>query len=124
MSLNAWNWILERNYFLDFVPVIKDNQVLAVVPSPPEVDPGLFIRPFRDDTWKGIGAMILLGITMGIVPMMFVRSYHRTTSFNIVITSGMALHFFNFENFHFKTFSPLHVALSSARYQINERVRS
>ena len=30
MSLNAWNWILERNYFLDFVPVIKDNEVIAI----------------------------------------------------------------------------------------------
>lgn len=88
MSLNAWNWIIERNYFLDFVPVIKDNQVLAVVPSPPEVDPGLFIRPFRDDTWKGIGGMILLGILMGIVPWVFVRYYHSTTSFNLVVTSG------------------------------------
>ena len=30
--------------FLDFVPVVKDRQILAVIPRPPEVDPGLFIR--------------------------------------------------------------------------------
>ena len=55
MSLNSWNWIPERNVFLDFVPIIKDREILAVVPAPPEVDPGLFVRPFRDETWQGIG---------------------------------------------------------------------
>ena len=44
VSLSAWNWIIERNSFLDFVPVVKDRQILAVIPKPPEVDPGLFIR--------------------------------------------------------------------------------
>ena len=63
---------------------------MTVVPSPPEVDPGLFIRPFRDDTWKGIGAMILLGILIGVIPMTCVKSYHHTTSFNIVITAGIS----------------------------------
>ena len=44
VSLSAWNWIIERDSFLDFVPVVKDRQILAVIPKPPEVDPGLFIR--------------------------------------------------------------------------------
>ena len=44
VSLSAWNWIIERDSFLDFVPVVKDRQILSVIPKPPEVDPGLFIR--------------------------------------------------------------------------------
>ena len=44
VSLSAWSWFIERDSFLDFVPVVKDRQILAVIPRPPEVDPGLFIR--------------------------------------------------------------------------------
>ena len=47
MSLNTWKWIIERQEILDFVPIVKENQVLTVIPKPPELDPGLFIRPFR-----------------------------------------------------------------------------
>ena len=47
MSLNAWSWIIERDDILDFVPVVKDNEILSVIPKPPDVDPGLFIRPFK-----------------------------------------------------------------------------
>ena len=46
MSLNSWIWTLERQPILDFVPVTKDNPLLCLIPKPPEVDPGLFIRPF------------------------------------------------------------------------------
>ena len=44
VSLSAWQWIIERDSFLDFVPVVRDRQILAVIPRLPEVDPGLFIR--------------------------------------------------------------------------------
>ena len=40
LSLSAWNWLIERDSFLDFVPIVKDFQIMAVVPSPPKVDPG------------------------------------------------------------------------------------
>ena len=40
ISLSAWNWLIERDSILDFVPIVKDFQIMAVVPSPPEVDPG------------------------------------------------------------------------------------
>ena len=46
MSLGSWIWTLERNPMLEMVPVTKDNPVLCLIPKPPEVDPGLFIRPF------------------------------------------------------------------------------
>jgi hypothetical protein len=47
ISLSAWSWMPERNYFLDFVPIIKENFVLSIVPQQPKVDLTLFIRPFR-----------------------------------------------------------------------------
>ena len=57
MSLNSWIWTLERQPILDFVPVTKDNPVLCLIPKPPEVDPGLFIRPF---TGKSKSAVYLV----------------------------------------------------------------
>ena len=55
MSLNSWEWNIERNAFLDFVPVTKDNYMLLMIPRNPEVDPGLFIRPFKNEVWQWIG---------------------------------------------------------------------
>ena len=47
MSLNSWFGTPERFEYLDFVGAVKDSEILCIVPKPPEVDPGLFIRPFR-----------------------------------------------------------------------------
>ena len=55
MSLNSWKWNIERNSILDFVPVLRDKEILMLIPLPPEVDPGLFFRPFTDELWRGIG---------------------------------------------------------------------
>ena len=55
MSLNSWEWNIDRNAFLDFVPVTKDNYLLMMIPKNPEVDPGLFIRPFKNEVWQWIG---------------------------------------------------------------------
>ena len=88
LSLSSWNWIVERNSFLDFVPVIKDREILAVVPSPPEVDAGLFTRPFRNDTWQGIGLMILFGIILLFGPFAFFKSYENSAAMKIVAFTG------------------------------------
>ena len=88
LSLSAWNWIIERNPILDFVPAIKDRQVLAVIPKPPELDVTLFIRPFTDDAWKGIGILILIGLFLLIVPYFFVKKYPDTAAYKIVMYSG------------------------------------
>ena len=49
VSLSAWNWLFERDSFVDFVPIFKDRQVMALVPSLPDVDPGLFTRLRKKD---------------------------------------------------------------------------
>ena len=58
MSLNSWKWNIERNPILDFVPVLRDKEILMLIPLPPEVDPGLFFRPFTDELWRGIGKYV------------------------------------------------------------------
>ena len=47
MSLNSWVWRLERNPILDFVSVVRDNEILVMTPKPPSFDLHLYIRPFR-----------------------------------------------------------------------------
>ena len=47
MSLNSWVWRLERNPILDFVSVVRDNEILVMTPNRPEFDLFLYIRPFR-----------------------------------------------------------------------------
>jgi hypothetical protein len=88
ISLSSWRWLIIRDPLVDFVPIVKDKAVLAVIPKPPEVDPGLFIRPFRDDTWQGIGIMSAIGILFLFVPWIIIKDYFDMTANKIVLTSG------------------------------------
>ena len=47
MSLSSWRWRLERESFLDHVPVLRDNEILVLSPQPRSFDLLLYIRPFR-----------------------------------------------------------------------------
>ena len=91
MSLSPWNWYLERIPLLDFVPAMKDNEVLAVIPKPPEFDLGLFIRPFTKDSWIGIGAMLVIGSAALSLPMFAIKYYRHLYSKKIVIISCWCL---------------------------------
>ncbi len=63
LSLNVWIWFPERDSFLDFVPIAKEKFLLSVIPKPPEVDYGLFVRPFRTETWQIIIGVAIVVIT-------------------------------------------------------------
>ena len=84
MSLSAWNWVDNRNDFLDFVPVNKDSEILCLIPKPPEVDPGLFIRPFRDEVWKGIGVLLTIGFIMFFLPFLWWEDWDDWMSNNLI----------------------------------------
>ena len=45
-SLSTWIWLIERNDLVDFVPNGYDRILLALTPQRPNIDFGLFIRPF------------------------------------------------------------------------------
>ena len=44
ISLSVWYWLKERQEILDFVPIIKENFVLTILPKPNSIDFGVFIR--------------------------------------------------------------------------------
>ena len=54
MSLSPWQWVLERDNFVQFVLVIKSKQILVWEPKNPVIDFGLFIRPITTDSWLAI----------------------------------------------------------------------
>ena len=60
MSFSHWLYYLERHYFVDLLPTGFDQEVLAITTQPLQTDLGLFIRPFRDSTWRGVGVTLLL----------------------------------------------------------------
>ena len=53
ISLCQWVWLRERYGLLDFVSTTAEATMLAITPKPPEVDTGLFVRPFTNDAWTG-----------------------------------------------------------------------
>ena len=53
ISLCQWVWLSDRYGLVDFISTTPDSHLLALTPRAPEVDLGLFIRPFTIDAWKG-----------------------------------------------------------------------
>ena len=53
ISLSQWVWNSDRYNLVDFISTCSDNFLLALTPKPPDVDTGLFIRPFTNDAWTG-----------------------------------------------------------------------
>jgi len=82
VSLSQWVWTYNRYGLLDFVSTSTNAVVLALTPQPPAVDPGLFIRPFRDEAWYGIGVMFLIILFVIIAPFTCFPWYEHTDGFN------------------------------------------
>ena len=85
LSLSAWSWMIERNGFLDFVPIIKENLLLSIVPQQPKVDLTLFIRPFRPETWHGVLVVVLLVLFVLMMSQKAISMYGTKSGYKIVI---------------------------------------
>ena len=84
LSVNGWKHFLERNEILDFVPIMKTATILCFIPKPPEVDSGLFIRPFTNSAWKTIGIVSSIGILVLIVPYFFIKDWENLKAYHII----------------------------------------
>ena len=85
MSLSSWLWVIERDSLLDFVPIIREQLLLTIAPQPHKIDFGLFIRPFRLDTWKGIIVITCIAIVALLVSRKIVLSCEKETGYQMVI---------------------------------------
>ena len=84
MSVNGWKHFFERDEILDFVPILKTARILCFIPKPPEVDSGLFIRPFTNSAWKTIGIVSFIGILVLIVPYFFIKDWENLKAYHII----------------------------------------
>ena len=87
MSLSQWIWNSGRYELLDFISTTSSYDCLALTPSPPEVDFGLFIRPFRNDAWGGIGVVMSISLVIVMVPYAYLSYYEHTDGYMISSTS-------------------------------------
>ena len=87
-SLNSWYRYTKRDPILDFVPVSKDKFILTYIPKPPEVDYGLFIRPFRIEAWRAIFAVSFVGLLSFALTQIIAKIYGIRISSRIVIFFG------------------------------------
>ena len=81
ISLSQWVWNLERYELIDFVSTTTSFPCLALTPHAPEVDFGLFVRPFRNDAWAGIGVVFLISMVNILVPYAFLSYYEHTDGY-------------------------------------------
>ena len=83
ISLSQWVWNVERYRLLDFVSTSTNRVCLALTPQAPEIDPGLFTRPFTDDAWYGIGFITGVIFLVLMIPYAFIDYYEETDGYNI-----------------------------------------
>ena len=62
LSISAWFWNVERNYILSSAPAVSSRMQLLLTPKSPETDFGLFLRPFTNDAWSAIAAVLLIAV--------------------------------------------------------------
>jgi hypothetical protein len=82
------SWISERSEFLDFVPIVSSTLVLVLTPQAPEIDFGLFIRPFRDEAWLIVGLIFILILASLLIPYALISYFEETQGYRIALLSG------------------------------------
>ena len=82
-SMSMWSWIKERSEILDFVELVSSSNVLVLTPQLPEIDVGLFIRPFRNDAWSVIGLLTIAIIGSVLFPYARIRNFESTQGYQV-----------------------------------------
>ena len=98
VSFSSWHWKKER-YFVDFVPFSLDRIILCLAPKFPEVDTGLFIRPFRNDVWKCIGIFVGCGLAILFIPYLFLNGWDNMKA-NHIIQISLWMFFFMVNSYY------------------------
>ena len=73
-SLNSWVMTFDRREILSFVPSHTDRMICALIPKPPEFDPGLLYRPFAKEAWICIFILLSAAFCFSIIPPIFMTS--------------------------------------------------
>lgn len=93
LTINAWIALPYRTVILDFVPFTADRTILCLIPKLPDVDPGLFIRPFTNDAWIGVAMITFGSLTVLFVPYFFIDRWDDMKSNHIILTALWVMYF-------------------------------
>jgi hypothetical protein len=84
-SLCTWEWTFERFDLMSMTPVLTGGAVLALTPKNPEIDLGLFIRPFTKESWGAIGLMIIAALICILLPYIAISYVESTTGHQMMV---------------------------------------
>ena len=90
-SISNWLWTLDRDPFIDFIPVDYGNTVLALTPKRKALDFQLFIRPFTQQAWIAILITTSACFTALIIPYIFVKAYELSDAHMTAATATWLL---------------------------------
>ena len=90
-SISNWLWTLNRDPFIDFIPVDYGNTVLALTPKRKALDFQLFIRPFTHQAWIAILITTSVCFTTLIIPYIFVKAYELSDAHMTAATATWLL---------------------------------
>ncbi len=88
VSLSAWFYVAERDPLIDLVVTHIERPKLILTPKPAEFDPGLFVRPFTDESWDAIFLVAGLIAAALLVTYLIFPNYEERSSFQIAITTS------------------------------------
>ena len=81
ISIAPWLWNTDRDKILEFAfPNHMTDTVLSYIPTTPELDYGLIIRPFTNNAWTCIGIFLIIGLAFFFLPYFFIRSWDDMSS--------------------------------------------
>jgi hypothetical protein len=85
--LSSWSWIRDRYDLLSFAIIISMKSVLLWSPKNPEIDFGLFIRPFTDDAWVAIFCMAAVVVVCILFTYRVLPNTEHTNGHLIIVTT-------------------------------------
>ena len=85
--MNFWKFNTDRLEVFSHVPSVVDRSVCLVIPSSPDFDPGLLLRPFTSSVWICIFFLFITACCFVTISHNSVKWHENMTSNQIVMFS-------------------------------------
>jgi hypothetical protein len=84
LCLSSWGWYIDRYNLLSFVAFVFGKVNLVLTPKNPEIDFGLFTRPFTHNSWTAVWfTTFIMAVSITVVQ----RTVPNTHGLKIMVTS-------------------------------------
>ena len=82
IALSSWIAKPYRDKIMDYIETYNEYRVLLTSPQISDFDPELFFRPLTNDSWVGIGGIVLI-FALVILPPIMLFHKHQNKEFNV-----------------------------------------